>query len=77
MIRSTLLLYYSALTPNIENQLFHAIQIEINRALYMNEETVTKSENFDQLARDLSIFTSRLVSIPELGLKGDIPLAAE
>ena len=55
----------------------HAIQIEINRALYMNEETVTKSENFDQLARDLSIFTSRLVSIPELGLKGDIPLAAE
>lgn len=55
----------------------HAIQIEINRALYMNEETMSKSTDFDQLAHDLSIFTSRLVSIPELGLKADVPLAAE
>ncbi|TEA77842.1 N-formylglutamate amidohydrolase [Allopusillimonas ginsengisoli] len=32
----------------------HSLQIEINRALYMNEETYEKSENFENLQRDLS-----------------------
>lgn len=55
----------------------HAIQIEINRALYMDEVRMEKSANFDQLAKDLSIFTSRLVSIPDHGLEAELPLAAE
>ncbi|MGB7286370.1 MAG: N-formylglutamate amidohydrolase [Salaquimonas sp.] len=55
----------------------HAIQIEINRALYMDENRIEKSSNFDQLAYDLSKFTARLVSIPDSGLEASIPLAAE
>ena len=55
----------------------HAIQIEINRALYMNEQTMEKSGDFARLASDISVFTSRLVSIPEHGLEASIPLAAE
>lgn len=55
----------------------HAIQIEINRALYMDEARLEKSDNFDQLSHDLAIFTSRLVSIPDHGLEASIPLAAE
>ena len=32
----------------------HALQIEVNRALYMDEGTLLKSANFDNLARDLT-----------------------
>jgi N-formylglutamate amidohydrolase len=32
----------------------HALQIEINRALYMDERTLEKRSNFDRLARDLT-----------------------
>jgi N-formylglutamate amidohydrolase len=31
----------------------HAVQIEINRALYMNETTLAKAPGFDTLARDI------------------------
>ena len=55
----------------------HAIQIEINRALYMDETRLTKNNHFNALAADISTFCSRLVSIPETGLEAIVPLAAE
>jgi N-formylglutamate amidohydrolase len=55
----------------------HALQIEINRGLYMDEARMQKSSGFDRLARDLTVFASRLVSIPDSRLTGDTPLAAE
>ena len=55
----------------------HAIQIEVNRGLYMNETTLEKNRNFDQVASAISRFISRLISIPEAGLAGSRPLAAE
>ena len=38
----------------------HSLQIEINRALYMDEQTYEKSENFGNLQRDLSELAVRL-----------------
>ena len=35
----------------------HALQIEINRKLYLNEKTVTKSRNFDIIQRDMGRLT--------------------
>lgn len=55
----------------------HALQIEINRALYMDELRIEKSSNFASFASDIARFVSKLVSIPEYCLKGDMPLAAE
>ena len=55
----------------------HSIQIEINRALYMDEINMKRSSNFNQLAKDLSVFTSRLVGLPKYTFKGTTPLAAE
>ena len=55
----------------------HAIQIEINRGLYMNEASLTRHERFDQIAADLTRFVSRLVSIPDAGFAPAMPLAAE
>lgn len=59
-----------------ENQL-HTIQIEINRALYMDELHFKQSANFSNLQNDLTTFTSRLVSIPEYIFNNITPLAAE
>ena len=36
----------------------HALQIEVNRKLYMNERMVAKSENFDIIQRDMAELTS-------------------
>ena len=41
---------------------FHALQIEISRALYMNETTLTKTAGFDGLARDLRVFVDQLIA---------------
>jgi N-formylglutamate amidohydrolase len=54
----------------------HALQIEINRGLYMNERTFQKSSGFDALADDLSRFIADLMAIPEYHFTG-LPLAAE
>lgn len=54
----------------------HAIQIEVNRGLYMNERTLQKSSGFEMLATDLSRFCADLMALPEAGLS-DLPLAAE
>ena len=36
----------------------HALQIEVNRKLYMNERTIEKSENFDIIQGDMAELTS-------------------
>jgi N-formylglutamate amidohydrolase len=54
----------------------HAIQIEINRGLYMNEHTLERSAGFEALARDLTGFIGDLMALPDCGF-GDMPLAAE
>ncbi len=55
----------------------HAIQIEVNRAIYMDETRLEKNSHFDKLAADLHIFSARLMAIPEQGLGAVVPLAAE
>lgn len=42
----------------------HAMQIEINRALYMNEETVEKTDGFEKLRADLSSLIADLHNLP-------------
>src|SRR6187551_3891443 len=42
----------------------HAIQIEFNRALYMNERRFERSSGFGRLAADLDILADRLAAIP-------------
>jgi N-formylglutamate amidohydrolase len=54
----------------------HALQIEINRGLYMNEETFEKSDGFDALALDLSTFIQDVVEM-KCGTLRQRPLAAE
>ncbi|MFD0915368.1 N-formylglutamate amidohydrolase [Pseudahrensia aquimaris] len=47
---------------------FHAVQIEINRGLYMNESTISKAVGFDRLRDDIRSVVSHLVSLPDSGL---------
>jgi len=54
----------------------HALQIEVNRGLYMDERTFQKSAGFDALARDLTRFSADLMSMPDHHFV-DLPLAAE
>jgi len=54
----------------------HALQIEVNRGLYMDERTFQKSAGFDALADDLTRFSADLMSMPDYHFV-DLPLAAE
>ena len=54
----------------------HALQIEVNRGLYMNERTLQKSAGFDGLADDLARFCADLMALPDHYFL-DLPLAAE
>ena len=54
----------------------HALQIEVNRGLYMNERTFQKSPGFDALADDLTRFSADLMAMPDYHFLG-LPLAAE
>ncbi len=54
----------------------HALQIEVNRGLYMNERTFQKSAGFEALADDLTRFSAALVSISGDFSEG-LPMAAE
>jgi N-formylglutamate deformylase len=40
---------------------FHSVQIEINRALYLDEAAVERSAGFEKLRADIASFTMRLV----------------
>lgn len=42
----------------------HALQIEINRALYMDERTYRPNAGFDRVARDLARLMERLHALP-------------
>jgi N-formylglutamate deformylase len=42
----------------------HAIQLEINRALYMDERRYQRSSAFHRLAADMEILAQRLGEIP-------------
>lgn len=54
----------------------HTIQIEINRALYMDEERLERLKSFDRLAAALEQLIGRIVS--EVAMLGAVaPLAAE
>jgi N-formylglutamate amidohydrolase len=46
----------------------HALQIEINRGLYMNERTMQLNAGFERLAADLARFTTALSSVPDATL---------
>ena len=42
----------------------HAIQLEINRGLYMDERRYEPSTNFDRLAAEFEVLSDRLAAIP-------------
>ncbi|MFI5412168.1 MULTISPECIES: N-formylglutamate amidohydrolase [Kaistia] len=46
----------------------HALQIEINRGLYMNERTLQPNAGYDRLAADLARFAAALSSLPDAAL---------
>jgi len=52
---------------------YHAIQIEIDRALYMNEQLVRPNANFDAMKRVISGVLARVIH----ALPGRVALAAE
>ncbi len=54
----------------------HALQVEINRSLYMHEDTFEKSAAFDVLTQDITIFIHELVDSKCASLH-QRPLAAE
>jgi N-formylglutamate amidohydrolase len=55
---------------------FHALQIEINRGLYLREAGLSKTGGFATLEADLARFAAAMISIPPEDLQG-LPLAAE
>jgi len=54
----------------------HALQIEVNRGLYMNERTLEKTAGFEALAEDLRRFCAELMALSDSVLL-PMPLAAE
>lgn len=54
----------------------HALQIEINRGLYMDEHTLRRSSGFAALSDDLTRFSAELMAMPDHAFL-DLPLAAE
>ncbi|HWA02949.1 MAG TPA: N-formylglutamate amidohydrolase [Rhizomicrobium sp.] len=57
----------------------HALQIEINRTLYLDEESIEPHANFGAVRERLNAALNRLTSLDpdELGRAGAAPLAAE
>lgn len=55
---------------------FHALQIEINRGLYMDEASFQKTSGFEMLRCDLNRFMADLTAMPDYHFI-DTPLAAE
>lgn len=54
----------------------HALQIEINRGLYLDETTQEPSDGYEKLFYDLKNFAHELTAMPDAGLIAD-PIAAE
>jgi len=55
----------------------HALQIEINRGLYMDEIRMLPNDGFDAIAQDISVFFKQLTGLQWDDLHGSQPLAAE
>jgi len=55
----------------------HALQLEINRRLYMDEKTLEKTSNFKLLQQDLTKFVRRLTEDVACGIVDVERLAAE
>ena len=62
---------------------FHALQIEINRALYLDEDSLEKKPGFQRLSDDLAAMSRKLMALAQemsqagQGLGAGLPLAAE
>ncbi|WP_428482513.1 N-formylglutamate amidohydrolase [Pyruvatibacter mobilis] len=54
----------------------HALQIEINRALYMDETRVTRGRGIHKLTRDMSEFVTRLALVDRAFLAPTVPPTA-
>lgn len=54
----------------------HAVQIEVNRGLYMDERSLERTAGFHRLASNLADFVRELTAIPQEHLLS-MPLAAE
>lgn len=52
----------------------HAVQVEIDRALYMNERTLRTNDNFDAFCQ---LMTGVIAEIAAIGLPSDARMAAE
>lgn len=57
-------------------QRFHALQVEVNRGLYMDEVRLEPTVGFDALVEDLARFCADLLSLPDADFER-FPLAAE
>ncbi|HVW75363.1 MAG TPA: N-formylglutamate amidohydrolase [Rhizomicrobium sp.] len=57
----------------------HALQIEINRALYLDEERIARKASFEQVKARLTLAIAHLTAIPlsQLGTPDSLPEAAE
>ena len=55
----------------------HAIQIEINRGLYADEENFERNEQFDRVKKDLTSVFQKIFNHRQDLFDDDIPLAAE
>jgi N-formylglutamate amidohydrolase len=42
----------------------HAVQLELNRALYMDERRYTRTASFERVARDMETLAARMAEIP-------------
>jgi N-formylglutamate amidohydrolase len=56
---------------------WHALQIEVNRALYMDEKTLTRASGFEPLVADLSSMMTALAEVAQGSLSGRRAAAAE
>lgn len=54
----------------------HALQIEINRALYMDEARLERTEGFERLKADMSTFAAHLAELDLTGFPGNARGAA-
>ncbi|MGI9352935.1 MAG: N-formylglutamate amidohydrolase [Rhizobiaceae bacterium] len=55
----------------------HALQIEINRSLYMDEVRIARGKHFEKIVTDFNQFFAGLNELNLSGLEGAQPLAAE
>jgi N-formylglutamate amidohydrolase len=55
----------------------HALQIEINRSLYVDEQTLVKRREFEAIAAALSLFMRQMADFVAEFSAGDGALAAE